>query len=71
MTPTRLSKVNTTLEFAVLLSTMAVAAGWPARGAWLDACFVVAGVTVVLSGVQYVWVWGRKAATKHGRRVKT
>ena len=71
MTPTQLSKVNTTLEFAVLLCTMAAAAGWIPDGLWLEVAFVVVGVTVVLSGAQYVWVWGRKAAAHHHRRLKT
>ena len=71
MTPTQLSKINTTLEFAVLLFTMAAAAGWMRAGMWLDVSFVVVGVTVVLSGAQYVWVWGRKAAADYHRRLKT
>jgi hypothetical protein len=30
--------------------------------AWLAPLFAVVFVTVTLSGAQYVWVWGRKAA---------
>ena len=71
MTPTKLSKINTPLEFAVLLFTMAAAAGWMRGGMWLDVMFVVVGVTVVLSGAQYVWVWGRRAAADYRRRLKT
>ena len=68
MKPTRLSKFNTTLEFAALLLTMAVAAAWIPAGLWLSALFVAVGVTVVLSGAQYVWIGGHKAAA-HGRQL--
>ena len=71
MAPTRLSKFNTTLEFGLLLLVMAIAAGWFADGPWLYALFVATGVTVVLSGAQYVWIGGRKAAAAQGRRLKT
>ena len=62
MAPTLLSKINTFLEFAVLLLVMARAASWFDPGAWLPAVFVLVFATVVASGLQYVWVWGRKAA---------
>ena len=71
MAPTRLSKWNTTLEFAALLLAMAIAAGWIPEGVWLGALFVVVGVTVVLSGAQYVWIGGHKAAAAHQRRLHT
>ena len=64
--PTRLSKINTAIEFAVLLVVMATAAGWIEAGAWMPIVFVIALTTVVASGAQYVWLWGRKAVT--GRR---
>ena len=59
--PTMLSKVNTVIEFGVLLAVMANAAAWFDAAAWLPALFVLVFVTVVASGVQYVWVWGLKA----------
>ena len=59
--PTMLSKVNTLIEFGVLLAVMANAAAWFDAAAWLPALFVLVFVTVVASGVQYVWVWGLKA----------
>lgn len=62
MTPTRLSKVNTFVEFGVLLAVMAHAAAWIDVSAWLPAVFVLVCVTVLASGAQYVWVWGWKAA---------
>jgi len=59
--PTLLSKLNTVLEFSLLVLAMAVGAAWIERGAWLDAFFFVVLATVIASGAQYVWVWGRKA----------
>lgn len=61
MAPTLLSKINTFIEFALLLLVMAAAARWIEGGAWLPALFAVVLATVVASGVQYVWLWGRKA----------
>ena len=61
VSPTRLSKVNTFLEFTVLLLVMAVAAGRVDAGAWMPAVFLIVFATVVASGAQYVWLWGRKA----------
>jgi len=59
--PTRLSKVNTFLEFAVLLLVMAIAAGWIDTGMWIRILFAIVFGTVLASGTQYVWLWGRKA----------
>lgn len=59
--PTWLSKVNTFIEFAVLLLVMAAAAGWVETGVWMPIVFLIVFATVVASGVQYVWLWGRKA----------
>lgn len=62
MAPTWLSKVNTALEFAALAAVLAQAAGLLDARAWLPALFAVVFATVILSGAQYVWAWGRKAA---------
>ena len=64
--PTWLSKVNTFIEFTVLLLVMAAGAGWIETDAWMPTVFLVVFTTVVASGVQYVWLWGRKALA--GRR---
>lgn len=61
MAPTMLSKVNTFIEFTVLLLVMASAAEWFDIGAWLPAVFLLVFATILASGAQYVWVWGRKA----------
>ena len=59
--PTYLSKANTVLEFAVLVLVMAVAAQWIASGVWLDTMFAIVLATVIASGAQYAWLWGRAA----------
>ena len=69
--PTRLSKVNTFIEFGVLLSVMAHAAAWVDAAAWLPAVFVLVFATVLASGAQYVWVWGWKAASETRRVART
>ena len=66
--PTRLSKVNTFIEFTVLQLVMAAAAGWIETGAWMPTVFLIVFLTVLASGAQYVWVWGRKAIA--GRRAR-
>lgn len=66
---TRLSKVNTFIEFGVLLLVMAHAAGWLDASRWLLPAFVLALATVLGSGAQYVWVWGWKAfRNRHAAR---
>ena len=65
--PTPLSKLNTVIEFTVLLLVMATAANWIETGPWMQALFVLVLVTVVASGTQYVWQWSRMALD--GRRV--
>jgi hypothetical protein len=47
---------------------MAAAADWFDGGAWLPMLFVIVFVTVVASGLQYMWLWGRMAmATRRAR----
>ena len=66
--PTRLSKINTFIEFAVLLLVMAAAANWIETGAWMPTLFLIVFTTVVASGTQYVWRWGRKAVIERRAR---
>lgn len=67
MAPTLLSKINTFIEFALLVLVMAAAARRIESAAWLTPLFPVVLATVVASGAQYVWLWGRKAF-RDGRR---
>lgn len=59
--PTRISKLNTALELLFLLFVLSRAAfGWPP-----PVSIIVLGagvfVTVVVSGIDYVWSWSRRA----------
>jgi cardiolipin synthase len=66
--PTLLSKLNTTVEFAMLIATMAAAAGWLSASRWIEALFAVTLATVLASGAQYVWIWSRKAMAERRAR---
>ena len=66
--PTLLSKLNTAVEFTVLLLALAAGAGWITGGDWLRALFALALATVLASGAQYVWRWSRKAAAARRAR---
>jgi cardiolipin synthase len=66
MAPTPLSKINTALEFVVLAAALAHAAELVDASDWLGPLFAMVFATVILSGAQYVWVWGAKAAAQRG-----
>lgn len=61
MAPTAVSKLNTALLFCLLLAILGARAGVLPGGEWLDVLMVGTLATVVVSGVQYVVVWARKA----------
>jgi len=61
MAPTLLSKLNTAIEFLTLAMVLASAVGILGASAALPAMFALLLATIVASGVQYVWVWGRRA----------
>lgn len=61
MAPTWLSKFNTVVEFTVLAAVIADAAALIDDREWLPLLFAAVFVTVVTSGLQYVWIWGRRA----------
>lgn len=61
MAPTRLSKLNTVLEFLLLALALMLANQWIAAEPWLMPYLLVVAFIVIASGAQYVWVWGNKA----------
>jgi cardiolipin synthase len=65
MAPSGLSKINTVLEFSVLAALLADAAGAIEVTALVPPLFVFVTLTIVGSGIQYVWVWGRRAWFAH------
>jgi cardiolipin synthase (CMP-forming) len=62
MAPSWISKLNTALEFLLLISVLAVQAQVLAGAAWLDMLLHATLGSIVLSGAHYVWVWGHRAA---------
>jgi len=62
MAPSALSKLNTGLGFLVVLSVLAIRAGHVSDGVWADVLLLTTFATIVMSGGQYVLLWGRKAA---------
>ena len=68
--PTRISKLNTVLQLLFVVFVLSRAGfGWPDR---IAITVVGAGVvvTVVLSGIDYVWAWARRARER-GRKAET
>ncbi|HEY2815530.1 MAG TPA: CDP-alcohol phosphatidyltransferase family protein [Casimicrobiaceae bacterium] len=68
MKPTRLSKVNTFLEFLVLLLVLLSAARFIAPAIRLSPLFLVVLATVLASAGQYAWLWSRGRLASHPRR---
>jgi cardiolipin synthase len=63
--PTRISKLNTALELLFILFALSRAGfSWPAE-ITITLLGAAVLVTVVVSGIDYVWSWTRRA---HGRR---
>lgn len=59
--PTWLGKTHMFAEFMLLTAVLAGLGGLLAVDAWLTPLFVGVFVIAVMSGVQYVWIWGTKA----------
>ena len=62
MAPTRISKANTALEFLLLASLLAIAAGMLPDAVWDNVLLWTTTATILVSGTQYVVLWSRKAA---------
>lgn len=59
--PTWLGKTHMAAEFTLLALVLAELAGLLALEGWLQPLFTVVFAIAVVSGVQYVWIWGAKA----------
>lgn len=68
--PTWLGKFHTFAAFALFIVVLIHAARLIDASGWLMASFVTVLVTTLASMVQYVVLWGRKAAREAGRRPK-
>ena len=61
MAPTWISKINTTLQIILVLVLVLSHGLYPLPGELLVWLVYGVSVTTVLSGLDYVWIWGRKA----------
>ena len=59
--PTLASKLNTVLQLVLVILVIMDAGPIPLPDALIEALIWACLATVVVSGVQYVWVWGRRA----------
>ena len=66
MQPTLLSKANTCAQIGLLLLVVASHAEILSLGRLLFPAFVLVLATTVLSGIQYVVIWGKRAARLDG-----
>ncbi len=64
--PTWLGKTHMFAEFVLLTVVLAGLGGLLAVDTWLTSLFVSVFVIAVISGVQYVWIWGAKARRERG-----
>jgi cardiolipin synthase len=65
MAPTLLSKLNTGIEVLALAMVLGSAADIIDASAARPVLFALLMATIVASGAQYVWVWGRRATSHH------
>ncbi len=61
MAPSRISKLNTALAYILLVTVLAIEAGFLPDGPWREALLFATFATTVFSGGRYVYDWGRKA----------
>lgn len=59
--PSPVSKTNTFLQIALVLLVLLDRIRGFIEAEWITALVWAVTVTTVLSGIQYVWVWGRRA----------
>jgi len=62
MAPSLISKLNTALEFLLLLSVLAIRAGYLPDGPWLQVLLLTTLASIALSAAHYVLVWSQRAA---------
>lgn len=66
--PTRVSKLNTLLQISLIVVVVANAGPLPLPEWVIDTLIRACLATVVVSGIQYVWIWSRKAVQKERRQ---
>ena len=56
--PTRTSKLNTLMQIILVLTVMTELAGWLPTQVLQAPLMIVVLMTTVVSGLQYLWIWG-------------
>jgi cardiolipin synthase len=65
-TPSIVSKLNTLAQILLVISVLFSQAFFELPAVWIDALIYSVLVTIVWSGVGYVWTWGRRAWKQTG-----
>ena len=68
MAPSKISKLNTAVEFLTLVTVLVNSADVIQAGTALPALFTLLLATIVASGAQFVWAWGRRAISHYAGR---
>ena len=56
--PTRISKLNTLMQIVLVVTVLFELAGWMSTGPWQSPLSMIVLLTTVVSGLQYLWIWG-------------
>jgi cardiolipin synthase len=63
LTPSKLSKINTGLQIALVLYLVASQI-YPSSGQFEVIFYIVVATTTVLSGIDYIWIWIERILTQ-------
>lgn len=62
MEPSWISKANTFFQILLVLAVVFSLGAFALPGILIDSLIYIVTATIVLSGINYIWVWGRRAA---------
>lgn len=62
MKPSWISKTNTFFQILLVLLVMLSLGAYTLPELLIDSCVYIVAVTTIASGINYIWVWGRRAA---------
>lgn len=65
--PTLLSKLNTVAQILLVLAVMFSLGVQTLPALWIDMLLYSVVATTLLSGFDYIWIWGRRAWQKRGQ----
>jgi len=65
MTPTWMSKTNTFFQILLILVVVFSLGAYSLPVLFIEALIYIVAITTLVSGINYVWVWGRRAANNN------